>query len=357
MEQNNFLTKVGGKWLLGIMAVIVLGGIILFANSNKYTQAEPLRVGISPYQDLAMIVNIEPLGLEKKYGVDIDLVTMPWEEIFPAVTSAGRGLDIGFASYIEYLTKMDNINAGSDDPLLFVYPVYVFKGGAFVTFKDETKVPTLNAETVKNPDVVAKFLSGKLGAQKSSLYEMMLYHLALQNGINPKNLNIIDTPFDQGFLAAEGGSLDIATAGLTQLTETTRRGGRAVLVMDDLGFADLTGFVVKKSVLEAKKPEIEALIKMWFDSVDYVYSDIDKNSKYSLAYLDKNASTRYSLEEYKKALSQEYLPRSVAESKKELIDESGKFSYLRIGKTAQEYLFSNGIVKSKTAIPTPILVK
>lgn len=357
MEQNSFLAKIGGKWLLAVVAIIVVGGFILFANSNKHNQTEPLRVGISPYQDLAMLVNLEPLELEKKYGVDVDLITMSWEEIVPAVTSIGRGLDIGFASYIEYLTKMDNINAGSDDPLLFIYPVYVFKGGAFVTFKDKNKVPALNAETVKNHDVVAKFLGGKLGAQKSSLYEMMLYHLALQNGINLKDLDIIDTPLDQGFLAAQGGSLDIAPAGLTQLTETTRRGGRAVLTMDDLGFADITGFVVKKSVLEAKKPEIEALIKMWFDSVDYVYSDIDNNSKYSLAYLDKNASTQYTLDEYKKALSQEYLPRSVVESKTELIDENGKFSYLRIGKTVQDYLLSNGIIKSKNSIPVPIEVK
>ena len=203
MEQNSFLAKIGSRWLLAVFAIVIIGGIVLFANSNRHTQTEPLRVGISPYQDLAMLVNIEPLGLEKKYGVDVDLITMPWEEIVPAVTSVGRGLDIGFASYIEYLTKMDNINAGSDDPLLFVYPMYVFKGGAFVTFKDETKVPALNVETVKNHEIVAKFLSGKLGAQKSSLYEMMLYHLALQNGINPKNLNIIDTPLHQRFLSSQ----------------------------------------------------------------------------------------------------------------------------------------------------------
>lgn len=354
MEQNNFLEKIGSKWLLVVVAVIVVG-VILFANSNKHTQIEPLKVGISPYQDLAMTANIKPLGLEEKYKTNINLMTLPWEDILPSVV--GNGVDIGFASYIEYLTKMDNINAGSDDPLVFVYPMYVFKGGAFVTFKGEDKVPTLNTEGLKNKNLVTKFLNGKIGAQKSSLYEMIIYSLAESNGIDPKKLNIIDTPLDQGFLAAEAGSLDSAEAGLTQLTETLKRGGRSVLTMDDIGFADITGLVVKKSVLEKKKPEIEAFVKMWFDSVNYVYSDINTNSKYSLEYLDKNASTKYTLDGYKTALTQEYLPRSVEESKKELIDENGKFSYLRIGKTAQDYLLSNGIIKTKNPIPVPIEVK
>ena len=83
--------------------------------------------------------------------------------------------------------------------------------------------------------------------------------------------------------------------------------------------SDMTGFIAKKSTLEKKSVEINNLIKMWFDSVNYVYSDIDNNSKDSLAYLDKYSSTKYTLEGYKSALTNEYLPKTVEESKTRMI--------------------------------------
>ncbi len=349
MEQNSFLAKVGVyKWILIIAAAVIVVGIFFYLNNQSSNGS--LRVGISPYQDLAMTAAIEPLGLEEKYKTDIELVTLPWENIMEAVV--GGGIDIGFASYIEYLTKADNINAGTNDPLVYVYPAYVFKGGAFVTFRGENEVPTLDANGLQNREKVAQFLSKRIGAQKSSMFDMMLYSLAASNNVPANSLKIVDTPLDQGFLAAEAGSLDAASVGLTQLTETLNRGGRSVFSMEDAGFADITGIVARKSVVESKKSEIKAFMKMWFDSVDYVYSDIDNNARYSLEYLDENASTKYTLEGYKTALTQEYLPRSVKEAEQELIDEDGKFSYLRIGMAVQDYILSNGIIESKSPLPT-----
>jgi len=327
--------------LAAILIAILAGvGITAFWSSSG---SSPLRLGLAPYQDLAMIVNIKPLGLDKKYNTQVELVTMGWEEILPSVATLGRGLDVGFASYVEYLTKYNNINAAGADPLLFVFPVYVFKGGAFVTFRDD--VPQLTAANIRDKSIVSQFLNKKIGAQKSSLYDMMIFRLSRLNDIDLKSVQLIDTPMDQGFLAAQQGSLDIASAGLTQLTETLRRGGRSVLTMDDLQFADFTGFVVKKSVYEKRKKEVDDLIRMWFDCVDFVYSDIDKNSKDSLAYLNGAASTRYTLEEYKLALSQEYLPRTLSEAKQEFLSENGKFPYQTIGRTAVDYLLLQGTVR------------
>jgi ABC-type nitrate/sulfonate/bicarbonate transport system substrate-binding protein len=298
-----------------------------------------------------MIVNAEPLGLYKRYGTQLELITMAWEDILPAVASAGRALDIGFGGYIEYITKYEKINEGSSDPIIFLYPAYAFKGGAFITFKPD--VPKLEKASVDDPrsEAVRRWLGLRIGAQRGSVYEMMLFHLASRHGIDFSRVNIIDTPLDQGFLAAQQGSLDISTAGLTQLTETVRRGGRAVLTMDDMNFADLTGFIVKKSTYDRNRRDIENVIRMWFDSVAYVLSDIDRNSKFSLAYLDRSASTRYTLEEYKRALSQEYFPTSLAEAKKDFIDASGRFSAVAIGETANKFLLQKGTIKRATPLP------
>lgn len=332
--------------LIAVAAVLVAAVVLMLWPTGK---SQNLRVGLAPYQDLAMIVNAKPLGLEKKYGTEIDLITLPWEEILPSVATSGRGLDIGFASYAEYLTKYNNLNSGTADPVLFVYPLYVFKGGAFVTFKPD--IPRLTNQTITDRPTITRVLGLKIGAQKKSVYEMMIYRLAALNGIDPASVQLIDTPLDQGFLAAQQGSLDIATAGLTQLTEAERRNGHIVLTMDDLRFADFTGFIVKKSTLEAREKDIKNVIRMWFDSVKFVYEDIDKNSEASLAYLNRQAATHYTLDEYKRALSQEYLPRSVSEADAEFVKDSGKFPVKDIRATNFDYLIRQGVIKTAPNVP------
>lgn len=334
---------------LWILVGLVAAGLLVLALWPRDGGSRPLRLGMAPYQDLAMIVNAEPLGLERRYGTDIELVTMGAEELLPSVASAGRGVDIAFGSYSEYLAKYNNLNTPGADPVRFIYPLYVFRGGGLVTFRPD--LPPLNARSLRDPVAVSRLLEARIGVQRRSLYEMMVHRLAALNGIDPARIRLIDTPLDQGFLAAQQGSLDLAGAGLTQLTETERRGGHVVLRMDDLQFADITGFIVKESVLRERRKDIENLIRMWFDCVNYVFADIDRNSAASLAYLNRQASTRYSLEEYKRALSQEYLPRSIQEAESAFLSDRGRYPASVIRRVNLDYLVAQKVMKTPPQIP------
>ncbi|MGD8305602.1 MAG: hypothetical protein PVF17_03025 [Ignavibacteria bacterium] len=329
-----------------LLLVLILG---LFTCSNK-EENKPLTIGISPYQDIAMIVNYKSLGLDKKYDIQLELNTMNWEDIIPAIASAGKTIDLGFASIIEYLTKEKNINRDVDDSLLFIYPAYLFKGGSFITFDKD--IPVLTSDDLTNKSVIKEFFKNKIGAQKNSVYEMMLYSLARRNGINIKDLNIIDTPLNDGILATQSGSLQISSAGLTQLTEALKQGGRVILNMETMNFADdMTGFVCKKSTLLKRGEEIKKFIKIWYECVNYVFQDLDKNSKVSLKYLDEKAATKYTLEQYKLALSQEYFPRTINEVKSVFISKDGKFYYKKISNDIIQYLLENNIVESPPSVP------
>ena len=91
---------------------------------------------------------------------------------------------------------------------------------------------------------------------------------------------------------------------------------------------------------------------MWFDCVAYVMKDVDNNSIFSLKYLNEKAATKYTLEQYKSALSQEFFPLSTDEASKEIISASGKFSYQRISDDISDYLVSNKIVNEKPLTPS-----
>lgn len=353
MEKNCVLEKLLRMFKYFSFA---LSAFVLISFSSCKEEVK-LKVAISPYQDIAMIVNKDNLKLEEKYMTELDLITMNWEEILPAVSSAGETVDIGFGSLTEYLTKYENINKSTNDPVLFIYPAYIYKGGGFLSFNKN--VPIITKENVSNDSIVRQFLSFKIGAQKNSIYEMILFSLANRHNIPFKELKIYDTPMNDGFLASQGNnpSIDITSAGLTQITEGYKYNGRLVLEMENVGFADITGFICKQSTLNEKREQIENFIKMWFECVDYVFQDLDLNSKNSLKYLDEKAATKYTLEQYKTALSQEFFPRNIMEVEKSILSNTGTYSYRNISIDIIEYLYINSIVKNKPPVPSFIKIK
>ncbi|MGI6049194.1 MAG: hypothetical protein ACOYEG_14510 [Petrimonas sp.] len=351
MEKNNFLAKKTIRVLLAALLVVGLGlTIFYFAQQSKEKETPPLVLAISPYQDLAMIVNIDTLDLQKKYNTKVKLVSMAWEEILTSVASSGKTVDVGFGSLVEYITQEANLNQGNDDDVIFLYPAYIFKGGGFVSL--DKKSPVLTKQTVNDPVQAKEFLSKRIGAQKNSIYEMMIYSLANRHDISLKSIKLYDIPLNDGIYALENKSLDLTSAGLTQKNEIINLGGEINLTMDELGFADITGFICKKSTYSQKKDQIDNLLRMWFDCVAFVMADLDQNSKKSMEYLRKNASTKYTIEQYKTALSQEYFPLSIAETNQEIISDTGKFSYKSISEDIANYLLTTGIAKEKPQTPT-----
>lgn len=354
MAQANILEKVGVKlyaFLLGISSIL-----LVFNSCNTNEGSKSLKLAISPYQDLAMIQNIKNLNLEKKYNTKVDLVTLPWEEIISAIGSSGETVDIGFASYIEYLTKAGNLNKNTDDSIIFIYPAYIFAGGGFTTFKKD--FPVFDKESIKDTTLIRKFLSYRIGAQKNSMFDMAVYQLANYANVNTDDIKLTDVPMADGILGLQSGSLDFASAGLTQRNEVERQGGKVVITFSTLGFADITGFICKKSVYEKRKGEIEALIKMWFECVDYILSDVDNHVKIStLPYLDKNASTKYTVETYKAAISQEIFPRSIQEVNQLIIADTAHFSATRIYSTVSDYLLRIKEVSERPVQPKFISIE
>jgi len=336
-------------------AVVVIVAAVVSFLQTRSSDETLLRVAIAPYQDMAMLTVYKKLGLEEKYGTRLDLLTLQWEEIQSSLASAGRTADVGFGSLIEFLTKYQNVNTDNSDPLIYVFPTYVFKGGGFITFNKE--VPNLDEAPGLTADQVKKFFSFRIGAPKDSMWDMMIYSIARRSGVPINKSKLLDATESDGFLAAQGGGLDIAAAGLTQRNEALVKGGRVVLTMERLGFADLTGIISRQSTLNRRRRDIENLIRMWFDSVNYVYSDIDQNSATPITYLDKTSSTRYTVASYKQALEAEYLPRSLADANRDLIAPSGRFSIQRISPDVLAFLVENRIVKTPPPTPQPIEIR
>lgn len=335
------------------LALLAIPFLVSCSGQKKKSESccsnKTLKVGIAPYQEMALIMAYKNLGLEEKYGVNLEILTLQWEELLTSVASAGHTIDVGFGSLSDFLAKREQLNTEKDDPVLYLFPAWVFHGGGLITFNKD--VPEINTDNLKDKAVLRKFLSYKFGVQKNGCCHTMLWKLSKLANVPFSQVKITDTTLNDGFLAAQHGSVDMAGAGLTQRTEAVRREGRVVLTMDTLGMMDPGGFVCKKSVYEKNKEAIHKLIHIWFDSAGYVLSDLKNNSKDTLAYLDAKSSTKYTLDELKAALAQEYVPASVEEAEKEIISGKGKYSFAKSYEDVCKYLADQGITKSETKQP------
>jgi ABC-type nitrate/sulfonate/bicarbonate transport system substrate-binding protein len=260
------------------------------------------------------------------------------------VASAGRTVDVSFGGLIEYLTKAEAINAGAQDPIKFIYPLYAFKGGALISFVKD--VPNLTSRLDRA--AVERFLGFRLGFPKFSSIHMLIAELVSRVGIPAREIKFTDVPFDDALLAAEGGSLDVVGAGLTQRAEALKRGGRVVASMESAGFADFGGFVVRGSTLERRRGDLENLIRIWFECVKYVLANLEENSKYTIAYLDAKSATKYSVGEFREALAAEFFPTSIAEARQEFLADSGSFPIRPIASSIAKFLTAEGILKGRS---------
>ncbi len=181
--------------------------------------------------------------------------------------------------------------------------------------------------------------------------QMLLYMLAQKAGLKFSDLSITYTTMNDGILAAENGSLDIAAAGVTQRTEALKRHGRVVFSADALEVGDIVGLICKESVYTRRKKDIDTLTKMHFDCEKYVLSDLDHHSDAMLAYLKANASTKYTLPEFKQALTYQYFPLSIKDINDEILSPKGKYSIDKQTTIVNQYLLDIGIAKFPRLVP------
>ena len=328
---------------IGLMGAVVLVAAGILLNDTFMEDAKaPLKVGVAPYQDMAMLYAAEPNQIDEKNDVELELISMQWADLTPAVASATRTVDVAFASLIQFIAQEPTLNSNTDDPIVFFYPAYVFKGGAFMAFDDG--VPEITRETLSDAETIRSFLSHSFAVQRTSSYEILLHDLAGRIGMSLDDVERVDVDSSDGLLAAINGSVDVFAAGLTQKNDALKKGGRSVLEMDALGQVDVAGFIAKRSTLEARAEDIDKLMRVWVDSIDFVMSDIEQNSKDSLAFLRAQSSTDYSIDEYKTALSQEWLPTSIAATRSEIIEPGARYDYRRVVESVSSYYLANDLI-------------
>ncbi len=331
---------------LGLIVIFVIVVIIIGILISGTGPDDKIRYGISPYQDTAMPKVAEGMGLYEKYGLNVELITVAWGDIVPSLSSAGKSVDVALGSINTFLPRAENINVKGGGDLVFYFPFYVFKGATLMMHGDSGMKPLSEflkqypSDRNRAVRETMNQLRGKtVAVPNGTPYEQMLLAALKIAGMSQKDdIDRRNVKLANALYAFRNGDADIIGAGVTQRTEALREGGQVFLDMETFGFAEIVGLMTTSSFAEAHKEELSKLIKIWFESVDVLLSDIDEHSEYVLRYLAENASTKYTLKEYKAALEFQEFPRSTEDAGALIISTDGKFHWMRTWDIVNDYL-------------------
>lgn len=352
----NFLSAVMGITTLACIGLLSCKPFNSDSNNSppKPEASTTIRYGISPYQDTALPIAAQEMGLYKKNGLDVEFISVAWEDIVPSLASAGKTFDVAIGSINVLLPKAENINIKGGGDIIFYCPFYVFKGTSLMMQKDSKMIP-LTEFLKKYPndrqraikETTEQLKAKRIGVPQGTLHEQMLYAALDIAGMDPKkDVDLRYIKLADGLPAFLAGDLDITGAGVTQRTEAARHGHKVFMDVESLGFAEIVGLVTTKEFAEAHPEELKKLVRIWFESMGVLFSDVDKYSQSVLQYLEKNASTKYTLEEFKKALEFQEFPRSIQAANDLFAEEDGKFYWKKTWDVVNDYLLKTKKVQN-----------
>ena len=345
------------KLVWGVVLVfIVVGAGIFLINNNKPQGSTTIRFGMSPYQDTAIPVLSEAMGLYKQNGMNVELVNVPYENVITSLASAGETIDVGINDVGSFLPRAQDINVKGGGDVVFYAPLYVFKGASLMTRK-ELKLKTLSDFTEVYPNdrdkaitETMKQLKGKrVGVPKGSVYEQMLVSTLKTAGMTTKDIDLRYVNLADALPAFLSGNLDVIGAGVTQRTEAERYGHKALLDSESMGFASIDGLMTTKRFADAHPKEMQKLVDIWFQTINKLSEDVPNNSKPIRDWLTQKASTNYSPEEYKNSLTWQEFPKSRAEATALMNKPEGKFYWQRAWDILNDFLVNTHTIEQ--AIP------
>jgi len=332
--------------ILFIIAIFVVGGVIYTFNSEVPTIA--IKYGISPYQDTAIPVLSEKLGLFEQAGLHVQLVNVAWDDILPSLASAGNTVDIAIGSMNTLIPQVENINVKGGGDVIFYAPFYVFKGIGFMA-RNDSGIQPLSVFLEKYPndrdraikEAMLQLKGRRIGLPQGTADEQMLYSALKTADMTTDDIDLRHVKFADALPAFLAGDLDVMATGVTQRTEAARRGHLLFMDGEQFGFVNIDGLMTTEHFAKAHPKELQKIVDIWFTTANALLDDTDANAQPIIEYLDHTASTHYSLDEYKNAIALQEFPRSRADVAQLINNPAGKYYWKRIWDIMDDYLVSS----------------
>lgn len=256
--------------------------------ANAENAGGKITLGLSPFQDTMLPLVAERKGWFEEADLDVEIKTLGWEAIMPAVASGAVDVAINNTTGV--------ISVANREPeVIYWYGWNPFTEGAALmgskdgdlkTVEELTKEGMSEDEAVRQAleqlrgKTIVTTLSSDMGKAVNSALESV--------GMTRDDVKIVDLNPDQGlaaFLAGRTG--DAYLGGVPQRTKAVKEGFPVIASGPQLAPPPINGFVTTKSFAEANEDQMLSLMNVMFKTIQHCNDNTDDCANIIVGELNK----------------------------------------------------------------------
>lgn len=248
------MTKKLNLLIGSVITIIVIGGILLPALREK-SEGEPLKIGVIIYPGFAPFFIADEKGFFEKENVNAEVVL---------ISDPSQAISLLESNEVQLLFSSADFtaiisDAGVDMKEVFASDIGYGSDGLLVK-DDINDISDLKGKTVY------------LGMGYPSHF--LFRYLTEQAGLKNDDVTLIDMGPDQVGAAFVTGQIDYGMSWEPWLSQASEREDGKLLFSskDEPGIITDT-FVVRTDTLNSRNEDVKAVVRAWFDSIDYINSN------------------------------------------------------------------------------------
>jgi ABC-type nitrate/sulfonate/bicarbonate transport system substrate-binding protein len=310
-----------------------------------------ITLGVSPFQDTLLPLVAERKGFFKDAGIDVQLKTLGWEAIMPAVASGSVDVAINNTTGV--------ISVANREPgVIYWYGWNPFTEGAALIGKKGSALKTVEQlqgqgldektavrqalQQLKGKTIVTT-LSSDMGKAVNSALESV--------GMTRDDVKIVDLNPDQGLAAFLSGKTgDAYLGGVPQRTKAVKEGFPIIASGPQLAPPPINGFVTKKQFAQANDEDLLKLLDAMFRTIQHCNKNTDECADIIVGELNKTTGGGLTNADFKAFWQKiENYAANPQEVQKAILDPSGYAYWKKTWDGDNAYL-----VQQEKAIKAPV---
>ncbi len=313
-----------------------------------------IRFGISPFQDTLIPMLGQSMGWYEEEGLDIEFKILGWTEVQEALSSTARDrVDIAINNETAVVATNHR-----NKQLVYVYGFNTFDAGFALMGRPTGKIRPLEsflAPTTDRRDAIrqaaAQLRSSTVITTANTDMEQGVAAAAERGGLDfSRDIKIINLNPDDGLAAFLSGQGDLFIGGLPQRFRAKKEGMIEIMTGIDLGPVPINGLVSTRNFVEKNQDVILKILKVWFRSVQFIDSNIEKGAKIIIDILNNNSAARFTVDDFKAMWNKlESFPPTPEAIRSDILEPSGRNYWKARWDDCNNYFF-----KIKHAIPAPV---
>ncbi|MFC8501289.1 ABC transporter substrate-binding protein [Pedococcus sp. NPDC057267] len=304
-----------------------------------------IRLGISPFQDTMLPIVAEQKGWFKAEGINVQLKSLAWDAIMPAVASGGVDAAINNTTGVVSV-------ANKSPEIVYWYAWNPFTQGSALMGRKGAGLKTMDElkASGSSPDDARKQafeqLKGRTIVTTMSTDMGKQVVAALKSvGLSEKDVKIVDMDPDQGLAAFLSGTGDAYLGGIPQRVRATAEGMSVIASGPDLAPPPINGLVTTTGYANKNEDNMLKLVHVMHKTIRYCDANTADCGKIITDKLNKDTGANLTVQGFEDFWQKFELYAGNAKGVKDMILSPTGVAYWEKTWTGDnEYLTANGSI-------------